>query len=187
MQRSVLAQPAEALGLRHDPVTITLHWLTAALVVTLWVIGQTVDVFPNGPLRVDYRSIHIAFGVILAVVVVARLAWRLVHRAVLPPLDHGLLLAIAQITHWALYGLLVATVVFGANYAWARGDSIFNVFRIPQMVPGDRALAHQIGDWHALAANALLIVAGVHAAAALFHHYVLRDATLRRMLPWDPR
>jgi cytochrome b561 len=75
----------------------------------------------------------------------------------------------------------------GGPYTWARGDSIFNVFTIPKMVPGDPALEHQISDWHALAANALLIVAGVHAAAALFHHYILRDETLRRMLPWEPR
>jgi cytochrome b561 len=46
---------------------------------------------------------------------------------------------------------------------------------------------HLIGGWHALAANAILVVAGVHAAAALFHHYILRDPTLRRMLPWELR
>jgi cytochrome b561 len=187
MQPPILTQPVEPLGLRHDAVTIVLHWLTAALVVGLWVIGQTVDVFPNGPLRVDYRSIHIVSGGILAVVVLTRLAWRLLRRAGLPPIGHGLLLAIARTTHWALYALLVATVVLGITYTWARGDSIFNVFSIPQMVPGDRALAHQIGDWHALAANALLIVAGIHAAAALFHHYILRDETLRRMLPGELR
>jgi cytochrome b561 len=187
MQHSILTQPVAARGLRHDPVTIALHWVTAALVVALWTIGQTVDVFPNGPLRIDYRSVHILLGVILAVVVLGRLAWRLARRAELPPIDDGLLLVIARVTHWALYALLVVTVGLGGPYAWARGDSIFNVFTIPQMVPGDRALAHQIGDWHALAANALLIVAGVHAAAALFHHYILRDETLRRMLPWEPR
>ena len=44
-----------------------------------------------------------------------------------------------------------------------------------------------IHGWHELAANAILIVAGLHAAAALFHHYILRDATLRRMLPWAAR
>ena len=49
-----------------------------------------------------------------------------------------------------------------------------------------QSLRHLVGDWHALAANAILIVAGVHGAAALFHHFVLRDATLRRMLPWLP-
>jgi cytochrome b561 len=187
MRNSILMQPVMPQALRHEPVTIVLHWVTAALVVALWTIGQTVDVFPNGPLRIDYRSIHIMLGAILAVVVLARLAWRLAQRDVLPPIDHGLLLAIAKMTHWALYLLLVVAIVLGANYTWARGDSIFNVFTIPQMVPGDRALAHQIGDWHALAANALLIVVGVHAAAALFHHYILRDATLRRMLPWDSR
>jgi cytochrome b561 len=187
MQHSISTERIKTQGLRHASVTIVLHWVTAALVVALWTIGQTVDVFPNGPLRIDYRSIHILLGVILAVVVLARLAWRLARPLGLPPIDEGILLVVARITHWALYVLLVVTVGLGVAYAWARGDSIFNVFTIPQMVPGDRALAHQIGDWHALAANALLIVAGVHAAAALFHHYILRDETLRRMLPWDPR
>jgi cytochrome b561 len=186
MQHSILTPSADTRGLRHDSVTIVLHWATAALVVALWTIGQTVDVFPNGPLRIDYRSIHILLGVALAVAVLARLAWRLTRRVDLPPIDDGVLLVVARVTHWALYVLLIVTVGLGGPYTWARGDSIFNVFTIPQMVPGDRALAHQIGDWHALAANALLIVAGVHAAAALFHHYVLRDETLRRMLPWGP-
>jgi cytochrome b561 len=187
MRHPTLTPPVQTQVLRYDPVTIVLHWVTAALVVALWSIGQTVDVFPNGPLRIDYRSLHIMFGAILTVVVLGRLAWRLARRVDLPPIDDGLLLVIARVTHWTLYALLVVTVGFGVPYAWARGDSIFNALTIPQMVPGDRALAHQIGDWHALAANALLIVACVHAAAALFHHYILRDETLRRMLPWHLR
>ena len=94
-----------------------------------------------------------------------------------------MLLAIARVTHWLLYALLVVAVGFGIANVWVRGDSIFNLFRIPPYDPGNRALMHLIGDRHALFANAVLIVAGVHAAAALFHHYILRDATLRRMLP----
>ena len=101
----------------------------------------------------------------------------------LPPLDHGVLLAIARVTHWLLYALLIVTVGFGIANVWVRGDSIFNLFRIPPYDPGNRDLMHLIGDRHALFANAVLIVAGLHAAAALFHHYILRDATLRRMLP----
>ena len=58
-------QPAETQGLGHDPMTIALHWSSALLVGVLWSIGQTVDVFPNGPLRIDYRSLHIVFGVAL--------------------------------------------------------------------------------------------------------------------------
>jgi cytochrome b561 len=187
MHHAFVTRPAESQGLRHDPTTIALHWLSAALVVVLWTIGQTVDVFPDGPLRVDYRSIHIALGIILGVVLLARLGWRLMRRETLPPIDHGLLLTMARVTHWALYVLMIIAVVLGVANVWVRGDAIFNLFQVPAYDPGNRALRHLVGDWHALAANAILIVAGLHAAAALFHHYVLRDATLRRMLPWELR
>lgn len=187
MRHSILTQPAETQGLRYDPTTIALHWVTAALVVTLWTIGQTVDVFPNGPLRIDYRSVHILLGVALGVILVARLGWRLTRHRRLPPIDSGLLLVVARATHWLLYVLLIVAVVLGLSNVWVRGDVIFNLFKVPAYRPGDRALMHLVGGWHALAANTVLIVAGLHAAAALVHHYVLRDATLRRMLPWELR
>jgi cytochrome b561 len=187
MQHSIAAQPAETQGLRHDPTTIALHWISALLVVMLWTIGQTVDVFPDGPLRIDYRSVHIVLGVVLGFVVLARLGWRLTRYQELPPIDSGLLLFIARATHWLLYGLLVVTVALGLSYAWVRGDAFFNLFQIPAYDPGNKPLIHQVGGWHALAANTVLIVAGLHAAAALVHHYVLRDPTLRRMLPWAMR
>jgi cytochrome b561 len=187
MRHTIVTQPAGTQGLRHDSTTIALHWISALLVVVLWTIGQTVDVFPNGPLRIDYRSVHIMLGVALAAVLLVRLGWRLTRRETLPPLGHGVLRAIARATHWLLYVLLAIAVGLGAANVWVRGDSILNLFRVPPYDPGNRALMHLVGGWHALAANTLLIVAGVHAAAALFHHYVLRDATLRRMLPWESR
>ncbi len=187
MQQTIVTQPAETQGLRHEPTTIMLHWISAVLVAVLWTIGQTVDFFPNGPLRIDYRSVHIALGVALGVVLLARLGWRLTRRETLPPIDRGLLLVIARFTHWLLYALLLVTVALGLANVWVRGDVIFNLFQVPPYDPGNRALMHLIGGWHALAANAVVIVAGVHAAAALFHHYILRDATLRRMLPWELR
>jgi cytochrome b561 len=101
-----------------------------------------------------------------------------------PPLDHGIIRVIARAVHFLLYALLIGTVALGVTNAWVRGDPIFNLFKLPSFAPGDKALRGAIGDYHALAANALLILAGLHAAAALFHHFILQDATLRRMLPW---
>jgi cytochrome b561 len=187
MQHTIVKQPAGAQGLRHDPTTIALHWATVVLVVVLWSIGQTVDFAPYGALRIDYRSTHIALGVTLGVVLLVRLTWRLTWHRQLPPIDHGLLQVIGRVTHWVLYALLITTVALGITNAWVRGDTIFNLFKVPAYDPGNRALVNEVGDWHALAANAVLILAGVHAAAALFHHYILRDATLRRMLPWAVR
>jgi cytochrome b561 len=187
MRHTIVAQPAVTQGLRHDPATIAFHWISALLVVLLWTIGQTVDVFPNGPLRIDYRSSHIVLGVALGAVLLVRLVWRLTRHRMLPPIGSGPMLAIARITHWLLYALLLLAVGFGIANVWVRGDVIFNLFQIPAYRPGDRALRQVIGDRHALMANAVVIVAGVHTAAALFHHYILRDATLRRMLPWESR
>jgi cytochrome b561 len=170
--------------LRHDPAIIWLHWITATLVVLLWVIGQTVDFAPPGGLRVDYRSVHIVLGTALAGVLVLRIIWRLVRGGMLPPLDTGPMLLIAKVMHLALYALLVVAIGLGLANVWVRGDSLFNLITIPSIAPGDKALRETVGEWHALATNAVVIIAGVHAAAALFHHLILRDATLRRMLPW---
>jgi cytochrome b561 len=184
MPQTFVTHPADTRGLRYDNTTIALHWITALLVAVLWTIGQTVDFPPNGPLRVDYRSLHIALGVVLGIVLLARLAWRLGRHESVPPIDHGLLLVIARLTHWVLYVLLILAVGLGIATEWTRGDSFFNLFSIPVYDPGNRSLARTVHGWHALAANAILIVAGLHAAAALFHHFILRDVTLRRMLPW---
>lgn len=187
MTELIVAQAAITQGLSYDRTTIALHWVTAALVVLLWTIGQTVDFPPTPALRIDYRSLHIVLGVTLGIVLLARLAWRLTRRDLPPPIDHGLLLVIARLTHWGLYALLLLTVGLGIGTTWTRGDLLFGLFSIPVFDPGNRTLMRQIHGWHALAANTVLIVAGLHATAALFHHFIMRDATLRRMLPWQPR
>jgi cytochrome b561 len=139
---------------------------------------------PSGPLRTDYVSLHIMLGVLLAVVLLIRLGWRLTRGLMLPPDRHWLLSAAARATHWALYLLLITTVALGMLNAWTGGDVIFNLFRLPTFPGSDRALHRLIAGWHALAANTVMIVAGFHAAAALGHHYVLRDDVLARMAPF---
>lgn len=187
MPVSTVGEPAATQDLRHARMTIVLHWLTALLVVALWTIGQTIDFAPKGVARMDYRSIHMTLGVMLSAVVVVRLVWRTTRGGMLPALQQGLILVVARTAHWLLYVALLAAVTLGLLTAWAQGDSLYDLVTVPQWHPGDRPFIHQIGDWHALAANIVLIGAGVHSAAALFHHFVLRDETLRRMLPWRNR
>src|ERR1700693_5049110 len=97
MRHTIVMQPAETQGLRHDRATIALHWISALLVVVLWMIGQTVDVFPDGPLRIDYRSVHIVLGVALGAVLLARLGWRVTRRETLTSLYHGLWVGIQSL------------------------------------------------------------------------------------------
>ena len=77
-------------------------------------------------------------------------------------------------------------LVGGVTTELLRGDSFFGLLQLP--TPGDlaaparHALAEQIGDLHGLGANTILVLAGLHTAAALYHHYALKDTVLRRML-----
>jgi cytochrome b561 len=183
--RNVLAKLSETVGAtRYDSVSMALHWITVIVVALLWGIGQSIDFVPKGPQRTDYISLHIVFGLLLGLVLLARLV-RYVTGQVKPPppVDHGLLLYVAKATHGLLYVLLIAAIALGIKLTWVRGDQVFGLVQLTSFAPGDTALRHSIGKSHETAANAVLLVAALHAAAALFHHYVLRDATLQHMLP----
>lgn len=170
-------------GPRYDGVSILLHWLTAGLVVILWTLGQTIDFFPKGAPKIDARSVHITLGATLGIVLLIRVLWRASAGRKLPLADQGWLGVTAKVVHYGLYVLVAVTVVLGIFNAWQRGDVLFNVYKIPQLIPGDRALRRVLGELHGDCADVVLIVAGLHAAAALAHHYLLRDRVLRRMLP----
>lgn len=119
--------------------------------------------------------------------VIVRLAWRIVNPP--PPLEptrFGRPLHIAaKLNHYAIYALLVAALVLGIIVQLKRGNAlpIFGVWNVVSPWPADRAVARTLLRAHEYLANALLILAGVHAAAAIGHHYILRDSTLARMMP----
>ncbi len=166
----------------YDDRTIRLHWITAVIVALLWGIAQVIDFFPRGAPRIAVRSVHISLGLLLAAVLVRRLMWRRGPGKHLPPARGGIWAHATRMSHVALYTTLVAVVVLGISNAWARGDSIFTLFNIPKLLPGYPSLKPTIGSLHKIGANVLVILALAHASAALFHHFVLRDSVLQRML-----
>lgn len=167
----------------YDRRTIQLHWITAVLVGLLWGIAQVIDLFPKGAPRIAVRSTHIVLGVLLGVVLLMRIVWRSRSGRRLPPANDGVVGYFARIVHFALYAGLASVILLGLSNAWARGDSIFGLFGIPKLYPGNLQLKPAIEDLHKTFANALVILAGAHALAAIVHHFILRDGVLRRMLP----
>jgi cytochrome b561 len=165
----------------YDGVTISLHWITALLVVVLWVIGQTADSFPKGAFQSAYWSTHVVLGFVLVFVILYRVGWRATAGRRLPRVDPVPLHILAKATHYGLYLGLAIVLVLGLANAFVRGYHIYGLFQLPQL--GDKDLRRPITHWHGLAANVVLILAGFHALAALGHHYLLRDGILRRMMP----
>lgn len=175
-------QPMARDSLAYDRTTIIFHWVTFALVAFQFLSAWTIDLFPRGPLRVDARSVHICAGLLLGVTVVARIFWRISDGRKLPS-QAGLLNVLAKLTHHGLYVLLIAMIVVGIGLIWVRGDSIFSLFAVPTFDPSNTALRHQVQNLHEMIGWIIIAVVGLHAAAAIFHHAVLKDDVLRRMVP----
>lgn len=164
-----------------------LHWALFALVILLYGLTFANDIFQRGnPNRDLAWKLHISFGVLLAALVVWRVVLRMVRGAPgLPPEMKAMERNAAKLAHLLLYALLIAIPVLGIFLTWFRGDalSFFGFFTIPSPVVADRETARSIRGLHSLCANAILIVAGLHALAALWHHFVRHDTVLARMMP----
>lgn len=176
-------QPTSPTAQHYDSRTIFFHWATFLLVALQFAGAWTIDDFPNGPPRIDARSVHITVGVLLVLLLIARLAWRATGGRRLPPADQGVVHVAAKATHWGLYLVLIAMVSVGLFLAWVRGDNLYNLFSIPAFDPGNRALRHQVQDLHATIGWVIIGLVGLHAVAALAHRYLWRNGVLSRMVP----
>lgn len=168
----------------YDPVSIALHWLTAVLVLTQFALAETWEWFarPTHRLMVDA---HMSFGIILSAVIVFRIVWRVLPGHRVTPAVPGWAGMAARAVHSLLYAMLVAEAVLGFVLRWAGNESMgfFGLLLPPPFAPFSKPARHLIEELHELNGWAIVILAAAHAAAALYHHYVLRDPVLSRMLP----
>jgi len=129
---------------------------------------------------------HKAIGITVLVLTLGRIGWRLGHRPPpLPPATPGWERLAAHAVHRLFYLLLMVLPLSG----WAMVSGIrrnpldwFGLFPIPYL-PIPPSLAHLGHDAHGLIGFAMLGLVALHVAAALRHHFVLRDGVLSRMLP----
>lgn len=168
----------------YDNVAITLHWVTALLVLTQFALAETWDWFARGT-RESMESLHVSFGILLTAVIVARLIWRWIPGHQRSLLSSGWMRTAAKTVHYLFYILLVAQACLGLSIGSASGHAI-HLFGIPIPDPIgtlERATRHELREIHEKVGWAIVILALGHALAALYHHYFLKDRVLGRMLP----
>jgi cytochrome b561 len=130
-------------------------------------------------------TFHVSFGIVLLIHIVLRFAWRLAHpvapESSLPPWQR----LSSEAVHWLLYALALATTLTGWLFSSFRGWSISFFYLAPMpMLASENAAAgkafdglHQAMEW------TLLVVIGIHVAAAMVHMFIYRDRIMQRMLP----
>lgn len=177
-------------GLQEDVPTrpralVIMHWLTVLFLLIAATLILWRDQVDGRSLRLWLLEGHRHFGLFILLLFVARVAYRFrVGRLPSEGNTSALLRLAAGSTHVVLYVLLLVQPLLGWALSSAEGKPVhFLGLTLPALVASDEDLADTLTMWHQDVAWALLAFITLHAGAALWHHFVLRDRTLRMMLP----
>ncbi len=167
-------------------VTILLHWVMALIIIGLFVIGKIMhDMDYYDPNYHVFPWWHKSFGLLIAFLFIFRLIWKWKN----PKVSHikpnkPIELKLAKIAHALLYLLILICCISGMMISTAEGAGIefFGWFDIPALVANGEPQAELAGEIHETSTLALIILASLHMLAALKHHFINKNNTLKRML-----
>jgi cytochrome b561 len=173
----------------YTRTAVSLHWAVAALILSGLFMGWTMTEMAVSPQRVKVYNWHKWVGVTVLALATLRLLWRLTHRAPplapsIPPLQRfG-----AHAVHALLYVFMFAMPLTGWIYSNYSGYPVVYLGKLPlpNLVDRDREMAAAWVQVHGNLAIGLVVLLALHVLAALFHQFVARDGTLKRMLTWRP-
>ncbi|WXL24191.1 cytochrome b [Ectopseudomonas mendocina] len=171
---------------RYSTLSISMHWLMLVLIAAVYACIELRVNFPKGS---DPRELlkqwHFILGMSVFVLVWIRLLARLI--APTPPVTPALpdwQAVPAKLMHLALYALMIGLPLMGWAVLSAAGKPIpFFGLDLPPLVSKNPDLAGSLKEWHELGGVVGYWLIGLHAVAAVVHHHVLKDDTLKRMLP----
>jgi len=171
---------------RYGPVAQSFHWLTVILVIAAFTLGpggSESHVYATA--RDSTRQWHETLGLSVALLTLVRLAWRAWDVDPVEPPMPAIMHYAAKIMHVTLYVLLLALPLTAILGAWLEGHPLTPL--VVGDIPSPFRLAHDTGQTlalvHTYLGDTIIWLAGLHAAAGLFHHFFLHDHILRSMLP----
>jgi cytochrome b561 len=170
---------------RYGAVAQLFHWAIVALVITQFVLANRAEGL-SPVAKIGVLATHKSVGITILGLALLRLTWRLFNPV--PPLPAGAPRwqdRAAHVSHFLLYALLFITPVLGWLMSSARNFSVswFGLVTLPDFIPPSKAAYQTLHAAHEFLAKSLAVIAVVHAAAALKHHFFDRNDVLRRMLP----
>jgi cytochrome b561 len=171
---------------RYSTVSIALHWLMLVLLVVVYASIEFRGIFPKGSGgRTLIREAHFMFGLTVFALVWLRLFARSLGKApqIFPASPHWQT-ALARLMHWALYLFMITMPILGWLITSAQGNQVmFYGIDLPMPIAENKPLAERLHHWHVLGGTIGYWLIGLHAVAGLYHHYVVGDNTLLRMMP----
>lgn len=172
--------PLKSTPERYGTVAIALHWGTAVLIVALLFLGLSAANADDDAARRALLGPHMGLGITVMVLTVARIIWWwLLDRRPHPvPGLPTVMRRAAGLSHFLIYGLIIALVVTGMGTSILGGvsDALMTGAPIPELDDVPPRQGHGVLAW------TFMVLLVVHVGAALYHHLIRRDKTLARMV-----
>jgi cytochrome b561 len=169
---------------QYGLVARVLHWLVFLLVAVMLMGGALQNLLPSGSVKSFIIAGHKSAGVIVLLLMLARLAWRSANPSPQPLGRQPVFNTVAHLLHVVLYTLLIIQPLAGILMSQAYGYpvGVFGLFHLPPLIWQSPSLGAFFNEVHTVTAVLLTIAVLAHAAAALKHHFIDQDRTLMRML-----
>jgi cytochrome b561 len=180
------------MQLRNTPNTYGaiakfLHWGIVILIIAQYVMAEAAEELPDGPDKLAMIARHKSVGMLVLLLALGRIGWKLANRGLPQPVPMTRSLQIAAAAGHGLLYLLVLLLPFsGWMMSSAAGypPAFFGLFEFPSLLGSSHDLHEALEEVHETLFNAVVVVAALHALAAVIHHVWMKDDTLRRMLPF---
>jgi cytochrome b561 len=174
-------------SVRFSSVTIGLHWLMLLLIILVYATIELRTMFPKGSeLREALKTWHFMLGMLVFFLTFIRLFVFFTSgpAPLIVPATSRWQPLLAGAVHYALFALMIGLPLAGWLTLSYGGNPIpFFGIELPALVAENKELSKQVKEIHEVAGKVGYFFIGLHALAALFHHYILRDNGLSRMLP----
>ena len=166
-------------------MSILIHWISAALILFLFGLGIYMvdlgyydDWYHKGP------ELHISLGLVVLLLMFARVVWRIVNPTPVELSSKRTQNLAAKLVKLGLYAFIFVVLISGYLITTAEGQpaSMFNVIIFPALIELSSQNVDLAGELHEYLAWGIVLLVALHVSGALFHHFVVRDRTLVRML-----
>jgi cytochrome b561 len=185
-----------ATVVRYNRVAMALHWIIALLVIANIVLGLIMADLPRSdPNKLLMFLTHKPIGLTVLVLSLLRVGWRIANPVPPLPQMHPALKGLAHLTHYGFYLLIIVVPLSGwlmvSASPFGNGTDYFGIFTWPNLpfwAGQTREQLHPVQEFfeetHTLLAWSAIVLLVLHVAAALYHHVLLKDDVLARMVPW---
>ena len=181
------SDPTPPGGFRYGTALVAVHWFMALLIVAVFASIELRVLYAKGTEMRDFmKALHFMLGLSVLLMVVLRLAARWASPKPVEAAPANALQTwsqrLAAVGHLALYGFMLLMPLAGWLALSAAGKPIpFFGLELPALMGPNKTFAHDIKELHEAVGEAGYWLIGIHVAAALGHHYVLKDGLMSRM------